>query len=99
MTENSLNSLHPLHNPLCDGCNCKDPLGKVRIIRLDDSSNAHLCHDCYKHEVIEGGLVALPFSLLPIYFPPEEAEATSYSEECFSGYIQGYSYDFINEGV
>lgn len=66
------NQLSPAGNPLCDGEHCCSSSSKVRIIKIDDSSNAHLCEKCYRHEVIEGELPFIDFNVFPSLLPEEE---------------------------
>lgn len=62
------NQLSPCGNPLCDGEHCVSATSKVRIIRIDDSENAHLCRVC--HAVyVEEGLEDIPFSIFPMLIP------------------------------
>ena len=72
MSPHTLQSTHPTHNPDCDGCNCTSPASIVRIVKLDDSANAHLCPDCYKHEVEEGDLYGYPYSIFPSLSPEKQ---------------------------
>lgn len=40
-----------MHNPNCDGGHCKKSTGQVRVLPTGGSSNAILCHDCYRNEI------------------------------------------------
>ena len=77
MTNNTLNAAHPTHNPQCDGAHCTCSDSVVRIIRLDDSANAHLCPDCYEVECREGGLPPYQYDIFPSLSPEKAMEWTT----------------------
>lgn len=62
------NQLSPSGNPLCDGDHCTHPSGKVRIIKIDDSENAHLCRVCHA-VMVEDGLPDVAFNIYPSLLP------------------------------
>jgi len=68
MTDNQLSSRT---NPHCDGEYCISPSSRVRIIKIDDSTNADLCRVCHA-AYVEEGLDDVPFSIFPSLLSQKE---------------------------
>lgn len=43
--------MNHIHNPNCDGAQCRKPTGEVRRLPTGGGSNAILCRWCFQYEI------------------------------------------------